>query len=125
MSPVTEALRTILPVGLMLFLGAVCRRKQLISREGIQALKTVAVQIALPAVLLHTFAVTQYSLRDVIIPLMMFSETKPEDLDTDLEDHVADEWRYMCMARPVQPLRQVEHKNRLYYSDPLDMLKRR
>ncbi|MBR5344318.1 MAG: hypothetical protein IK127_00640 [Clostridia bacterium] len=72
MSPVTGALRTILPVMLMLFLGALCRKKALISREGIQALKTVAVQIALPAVLLHTFAVTQYSLRDVIIPLMMF-----------------------------------------------------
>ena len=72
MNPVLDALRTILPVLLMLFLGALCRRKALISREGIQALKTVAVQIALPAVLLHTFAVTQYSLRDILIPLMMF-----------------------------------------------------
>ena len=72
MSPVTDALRTILPVGLMLFLGAVCRRKQLISREGIQALKTMAVQIALPAVLLHTFAVTRYTVSDVLIPLMMY-----------------------------------------------------
>ena len=59
------------------------------------------------------------------VPLLLFSKTNPEDLDTSLEDHVADEWRYMCMARPVQPLRQVEHKNRLYYSDPLDMLKRK
>ena len=72
MSPVADVLRTILPVGLMLFLGAVCRRKQVISREGIQALKTVAVQIALPAVLLHTFAVTRYTLSDVLIPLMMY-----------------------------------------------------
>lgn len=37
------------------------------------------------------------------IPLMMFSETNPEDLDTKLEDHVADEWRYFCMTRPVRP----------------------
>ena len=38
------------------------------------------------------------------IPLMMFHKTKPEDLDTELEDHVADEWRYLCMSRPVKPL---------------------
>ncbi len=72
MNAFTEALRTILPVMLMLFLGAVCRKTNLISRDGVQALKTVAVQIALPAVLLHTFAVTRYTLSDVLIPLMMF-----------------------------------------------------
>ena len=73
MSPAMDTLRTVLPVLLMLFLGAFCRRKAIISREGIQALKTVAVQIALPAVLLHTFAVTQYTFRDVMIPLIMFA----------------------------------------------------
>ena len=73
MNPAMDTLRTVLPVLLMLFLGAFCRRKAIISREGIQVLKTVAVQIALPAVLLHTFAVTQYTFRDVIIPLIMFA----------------------------------------------------
>ena len=73
MNPAMDTLRTVLPVLLMLFLGAFCRRKAIISREGIQALKTVAVQIALPAVLLHTFAVTQYTFRDVMIPLIMFA----------------------------------------------------
>ncbi len=68
-----EALRTILPMMLMLFLGALCRKKRLLSREGIQALKTVAVQIALPAVLLHTFAATEYSVTDALIPLIMFA----------------------------------------------------
>ncbi len=72
MNAMMEALRTILPVMLMLFLGSVCRAKNLISREGVQALKTVAVQIALPAVLLHTFAVTRYTVSDLIIPLMMY-----------------------------------------------------
>lgn len=38
------------------------------------------------------------------IPLMMYSETKPEDLDTTMEDHVADEVRYMCMSRPIKPV---------------------
>ena len=37
------------------------------------------------------------------IPLMMYDETHVEDLDTDLEDHVADESRYMCMFRPIKP----------------------
>lgn len=56
------------------------------------------------------------------IPLMMYSETKPEDLDTDLEDHVADEVRYMCMSRPIKPV--VPVKPRIILSDPLDMQRR-
>ena len=39
------------------------------------------------------------------IPLLQFSKTAPEDLDTSQEDHAADEWRYACMSRPVPPLR--------------------
>lgn len=34
------------------------------------------------------------------LPSLMHDEVKPEDLDTDLEDHAADEWRYACMSRP-------------------------
>ena len=42
------------------------------------------------------------------VPLMRFSRGAPEDLDTELEDHVCDEWRYACMSRPVTPLRFEE-----------------
>ena len=52
------------------------------------------------------------------IPLMMFSETKPEDLDTKLEDHCPDEVRYMCMSRPIEPIIPVERKP--IVSDPLN-----
>ena len=52
------------------------------------------------------------------IPLMMYSETKPEDLDTKLEDHCPDEIRYMCMSRPVKPI--VPTKPRTIISDPLN-----
>lgn len=52
------------------------------------------------------------------IPLMMYDERKPEDLDTSMEDHIADEWRYMCMSRPIKPLKPVEKRTIL--SDPLD-----
>ena len=52
------------------------------------------------------------------MPLLMYSEHKPEDLDTEGENHVADEVRYMCMSRPVQPI-EVRPK-RIIYNDPLD-----
>lgn len=57
------------------------------------------------------------------IPELIYSETRPEDLDTTLEDHVADETRYLCMSRPIQPQRPIE-KNVLL-SDPLNQLKKR
>ena len=41
------------------------------------------------------------------IPALQHDEKKPEDLDTDGEDHAADEWRYACMSRPWIP---VENK---------------
>lgn len=52
------------------------------------------------------------------MPLMMYSETHPEDLDTKLEDHCPDEVRYMCMSRPVKPIMHEEHD--VIISDPLD-----
>ena len=68
-----EVLRTVLPVVLMLSVGMLCRSRKLLSREGVNALKSVVVNITLPAVLLNAFAATQYTLQDVIIPLMMFA----------------------------------------------------
>ena len=37
------------------------------------------------------------------IPLLMYDEHKPENIDTDGEDHIADSIRYLCMARPIKP----------------------
>lgn len=54
------------------------------------------------------------------IPLLMYDEHKPEDLDTDGEDHVADEWRYICMSRPIHPIKATEDK--VIYSDPLNQM---
>jgi hypothetical protein len=34
------------------------------------------------------------------IPALQHDEMKPEDVNTDMEDHAADEWRYACMSRP-------------------------
>ena len=57
------------------------------------------------------------------IPLMMFSETHPEDIDTKLEDHCPDEVRYMCMSRPVSPI--IPEERKIILSDPLDQFKGR
>lgn len=34
------------------------------------------------------------------LPALQHDEVRPEDVDTDSEDHVADELRYACMSRP-------------------------
>lgn len=37
------------------------------------------------------------------IPVLQHDHARPEDLDTEAEDHAADEWRYGCMSRPWTP----------------------
>ena len=44
------------------------------------------------------------------IPLMQYSSVSVEDIDTTLEDHIADETRYMCMSRPLPPKRDEDKK---------------
>ena len=53
------------------------------------------------------------------IPLMQYSQTHTEDLDTTMEDHVADESRYFLMSRPVKPL--VKEIEVPVGSDPLNL----
>lgn len=57
------------------------------------------------------------------IPLLLYDEHKPEDLDTKMEDHAADDWRYFCMSRPIKPM--VQTKERVIAFDPLDQFKSR
>ena len=51
---------------------------------------------------------------------MVYDQTKVEDLDTTMEDHVADESRYFCMSRPIQP--RVKHEIKEVLDDPLNMI---
>ncbi len=53
------------------------------------------------------------------IPLLVYDEHKPEDLDTEGEDHVADEVRYMCMLNPINPPKAPARPPKPY--DPLDL----
>ncbi len=48
--------------------------------------------------MLYTFDTCVDSIRT--IPLMQHDDSKIEDINTDMEDHAADEWRYACMSRP-------------------------
>ena len=73
MSGFMEVLRTVLPVVLMIAIGMLCRRRRLLTREGVNGLKNVVVNITLPAVLIHAFASTEYTPMDVAVPLMMFA----------------------------------------------------
>lgn len=51
--------------------------------------------------MIYTFSTCTDSIRT--IPALQHDADKPEDLDTDGEDHAADEWRYACMSRPWVP----------------------
>ena len=53
------------------------------------------------------------------VPLMQHDRTRPEDLDTSLEDHVCDEWRYLCMSRPITPRAAAPAAPALSWGDPL------
>jgi hypothetical protein len=53
------------------------------------------------------------------IPALQYDDHKVEDLDTDGEDHVADEVRYFCMSRPIKA--RTASKPDQYYKSPLNM----
>jgi hypothetical protein len=44
------------------------------------------------------------------IPVLQHDVARPEDLDSDMEDHAADEWRYACMSRPWVPAKSADSK---------------
>ena len=47
---------------------------------------------------IYCFSTCKHSIRT--IPILIHDEHRPEDLNSDMEDHAADEWRYACMSRP-------------------------
>ena len=56
------------------------------------------------------------------IPSLVYSETNVEDVNTDQEDHNYDEWRYMCMARPIEPRICVQPEDTAWTPPPDDPL---
>lgn len=55
------------------------------------------------------------------IPNLVYDETKVEDIDTDGEDHIYDECRYVFMTRPITPRKTTPKLVPL--EDPLDLFK--
>lgn len=53
------------------------------------------------------------------IPLLIYSDKHPEDIDTDMEDHNYDEQRYAFMEHPIAPRANAAQK--IYLDDPLDL----
>ena len=72
MESLISVLETALPVFLALGLGMLCRSRNFLTREGIDALKKVVLNLTLPFVLLNAFATAEYSAAALILPLMMF-----------------------------------------------------
>lgn len=62
------------------------------------------------------------------IPLLIYDDKNVEDIDTDLEDHIYDEARYVFMEHPLNPRKNVKRfteKDPLPPDDPLNMIKKR
>jgi len=68
----TTILTKILPVVLVLIIGAVCRKRGFFNENNTQTLKDVAVNITLPFVLLSAFGTTHFSAANMLIPSISF-----------------------------------------------------
>ena len=53
------------------------------------------------------------------IPNLVYDESNVEDIDSDQEDHIYDECRYVLMENPLSP-RQIQ-KETVLRDDPLDL----
>lgn len=53
------------------------------------------------------------------IPYLQHDERDPEDLDTDAEDHAADETRYACMSRPLTRLQVIPYSHSFVSAQPM------
>lgn len=72
MDKLISILQTALPVFLALGLGMLCRKRQFLTREGVDTLKKVVLNITLPAVLLNAFAATEYTAAAIVLPVTVF-----------------------------------------------------
>ena len=72
MEQVISVLETALPVFLALALGMLCRKTGFLSREAVDALKKVVINLTLPAVLLGAFATAEYSTSTIILPVLVY-----------------------------------------------------
>ena len=72
MNGVVSVIQTALPVFLALALGMFCRSKGFLTRDGVDALKKVVLNLTLPFVLVEAFATAEYTAAALLLPLLMF-----------------------------------------------------
>lgn len=69
---ILPVVQMVLPIVLLLGLGTVCRKKQLLRPEGLAGLKTVVGDLCLPVVLFNAFFTAHYSLSVVLTFLTVY-----------------------------------------------------
>jgi len=69
--------------------------------------------------MLYVFSTCKHFIRT--FPELVYSQSNVEDIDTDGEDHIYDECRYVAMAHPINPPKKSAPAAELY--DPLDIRK--
>lgn len=68
----------------------------------------------------YVFSTCKHFIRT--IPTLLYDEKKVEDVDTSLEDHIYDEWRYVMMENPMNPPVKMKPVKDIR-NDPLDLYK--
>lgn len=68
--------------------------------------------------MLYVFSTCKHFIRT--IPTLVYSQSNVEDIDTDAEDHIYDECRYVLMAHPINPPKKIITAEEY---DPLDLKK--
>jgi len=67
--------------------------------------------------MLYVFSTCKHFIRTV--PALVYDEADVEDIDTEGEDHIYDELRYVCMENPIAP--RLAAKKEIPENDPLDL----
>ena len=68
--------------------------------------------------MLYVFSTCKHFIRT--LPSLVYSQVDVEDVDTDGEDHIYDECRYVCMENPCAPPISTEAYGRA--DDPLNLM---
>ena len=72
MDKLISVISTALPVFLALFIGMMCRSKGFLTRDGVDTLKKVIINLTLPFVLFNSFATAEYTMSALILPVIIF-----------------------------------------------------
>lgn len=72
MDKLISVIASCLPVFLALAMGSFCRSRGFLTREGVDTLKKVIINLTLPFVLFDSFATAEYSVSSLVVPAVVF-----------------------------------------------------